>query len=218
MTKPFKGVINIDVRDSVPDWEPYEQPKAPDGSPNVIFIVWDDTGFGAMGAVRRPDRDAQHEAARRQRPALHPVPHDGDLFADPRGAADRPQPHDGRHVLHRRGDRGLPGHERAHPVRDRDSSARCSASAATTRTCSASGTACPRTRPTWPRPSATGRPGRGFERYYGYLGGETNQYYPDLVQDQQFVEQPSDPVPSRSGSMARTAISSPRTWSTRPSA
>ena len=31
MTKPFKGVINIDVRDSVPDWEPYEQPKAPDG-------------------------------------------------------------------------------------------------------------------------------------------------------------------------------------------
>ena len=47
-SKPFKGVINIDVRDSVPDWEPYEQPKAPDGAPNVIFIVWDDTGFGAL--------------------------------------------------------------------------------------------------------------------------------------------------------------------------
>ena len=47
MTKPFKGVINLDVRDSVPDWTPYEQPKAPDGAPNVVFIVWDDTGFGA---------------------------------------------------------------------------------------------------------------------------------------------------------------------------
>ena len=35
--------------------------------------------------------------------------------------------------------------------------------------------------------------GRGFERYYGYLGGETNQWYPDLVQDQQFVDQPADP-------------------------
>ena len=23
--------------------------------------------------------------------------------------------------------------------------------------------------------------GRGFERYYGFLGGETNQWYPDLV-------------------------------------
>jgi arylsulfatase len=48
MAKPFKGVINIDVRDSVPDWEPYAQPKAPDGAPNVLFIVWDDTGFGAF--------------------------------------------------------------------------------------------------------------------------------------------------------------------------
>jgi hypothetical protein len=47
MSKPFKGVINLDVRDSTPDWEPYEQPRAPEGSPNVLFIVWDDTGFGA---------------------------------------------------------------------------------------------------------------------------------------------------------------------------
>src|SRR5687768_17297917 len=35
--------------------------------------------------------------------------------------------------------------------------------------------------------------GRGFERYYGFLGGETDQYLPDLVQDQQFVDQPYGP-------------------------
>ncbi|MGZ6913655.1 MAG: arylsulfatase, partial [Acidimicrobiia bacterium] len=35
--------------------------------------------------------------------------------------------------------------------------------------------------------------GRGFERYYGFLGGETNDWYPDLVQDQQFVDQPYEP-------------------------
>ena len=29
MTKPFKGVIKLDVRDSKPDWTPYELPKAP---------------------------------------------------------------------------------------------------------------------------------------------------------------------------------------------
>ncbi len=23
MSKPFKGTINIDIRDSVPDWEPF---------------------------------------------------------------------------------------------------------------------------------------------------------------------------------------------------
>jgi len=39
MTKPFKGTINLDVRDSTPDWAPYQQPKARDGAPNVLFIV-----------------------------------------------------------------------------------------------------------------------------------------------------------------------------------
>jgi arylsulfatase A-like enzyme len=31
--------------------------------------------------------------------------------------------------------------------------------------------------------------GRGFERFYGFLGGETNQWYPDLVYDNHPVEQ-----------------------------
>ena len=48
MTKPFQGVVNMDVRDSKPDWSPYEQPKAPEGAPNVLYIVWDDVGFAAM--------------------------------------------------------------------------------------------------------------------------------------------------------------------------
>src|SRR5436189_36059 len=48
MTKPFKGIVNLDIRDSTPDWEPYEQPKAPEGTPNVLYIVWDDVGFAAM--------------------------------------------------------------------------------------------------------------------------------------------------------------------------
>jgi len=36
MTKPFRGTINIDDRDSIPDWEPYLQPVAPEGAPNVL--------------------------------------------------------------------------------------------------------------------------------------------------------------------------------------
>ena len=39
MSKPFRGVINIDIKQSTPDWEPYTQPKAPDGAPNVLYIV-----------------------------------------------------------------------------------------------------------------------------------------------------------------------------------
>src|SRR3954471_6646809 len=35
--------------------------------------------------------------------------------------------------------------------------------------------------------------GRGFERFYGFLGAETNQWYPDLVYDNHPVEQPGLP-------------------------
>jgi arylsulfatase len=35
--------------------------------------------------------------------------------------------------------------------------------------------------------------GRGFERYYGFLGGDTHQYYPDLVYDNHQVEPPKTP-------------------------
>jgi arylsulfatase len=35
--------------------------------------------------------------------------------------------------------------------------------------------------------------GRGFERYYGFLGGDTHQYYPELVYDNHVVEQEKTP-------------------------
>ena len=41
-------------------------------------------------------------------------------------------------------------------------------------------------RRTWPL-------GRGFERYYGFLGGETNQWYPDTVEDNHFTHAPYGP-------------------------
>ena len=54
MSKPFKGVINVDIRDSVPDWAPFEAPKAPEGAPNVLYIVLDDVGFSAMSSYGGP--------------------------------------------------------------------------------------------------------------------------------------------------------------------
>jgi arylsulfatase len=42
------------------------------------------------------------------------------------------------------------------------------------------------TRRNWPT-------GRGFERFYGFLGAETNQWHPDLVYDNHPVDQPSQP-------------------------
>ena len=34
---------------------------------------------------------------------------------------------------------------------------------------------------------------RGFERFYGFLGGDTNQWYPELVYDNHYIEQPAQP-------------------------
>ena len=51
--------------------------------------------------------------------------------------------------------------------------------------------------------------GLGYDRFYGFIGGETNQWYPELIEDNHFVEQPYSP---------RTAITSPRTSPTRRSA
>jgi hypothetical protein len=54
MSKPFQGVINVDIRDSQPDWSPFEPPKAPDGAPSVVYIVLDDVGFSALGCYGGP--------------------------------------------------------------------------------------------------------------------------------------------------------------------
>jgi len=58
VTKPFRGTINVDIRYSVPDWEPYAQPTAPEGAPNVVYNVLD-VGFSAMepwgGLIETPN-------------------------------------------------------------------------------------------------------------------------------------------------------------------
>ena len=54
MGEVFKGTINVDIRDSKPDWSPFEPPKAPDGAPNVLYIVLDDVGFSAMSSYGGP--------------------------------------------------------------------------------------------------------------------------------------------------------------------
>jgi len=58
VSKPFRGVVNVDIRDSEPDWRPFDPPRAPDGAPSVLYIVLDDVGF------LRILRDGRREPAR----------------------------------------------------------------------------------------------------------------------------------------------------------
>ena len=61
MSMQFEGTINVDIRDSVPDWAPFEPPKAPDAAANVVYIVLDDVGFSAIsvygGPIETPNID-----------------------------------------------------------------------------------------------------------------------------------------------------------------
>ncbi|WP_435135859.1 hypothetical protein [Formosa sp. A9] len=43
----FKGKIALDIRDSQSDWSAYTPKSAPEGAPNILFVLYDDTGLGA---------------------------------------------------------------------------------------------------------------------------------------------------------------------------
>ena len=59
MATEFNGKIELDIRDSEPDWGPYAAPTAPEGAPNVLYLVWDDTGIATWdcfgGLVEMPN-------------------------------------------------------------------------------------------------------------------------------------------------------------------
>jgi hypothetical protein len=47
MVKPFKGGINTDIRESTPERDAFLPDRAPEGAPNVLVILYDDTGLAA---------------------------------------------------------------------------------------------------------------------------------------------------------------------------
>ena len=156
MTRPFQGHIAIDIRDSVADWEPYAQPKAPAGAPNVLYIVLDDVGYSAMEPVGRLHRDAPTSSAWRRTasPTRTGIPRRCARPRAPRSSPAATTPPTGWPASPRR----RPGSPA--PTATSRSSARRSprswASGAGTPTCSASGTSAPRTSTAWRRRSATG--------------------------------------------------------------
>ena len=189
---PFKGVIKLDVRDSVPDWKPYTPVKAPAGAPNVLFVLYDDTGQAAWSPF----------GGRINMPTLQKLADNGLMYSQWHTTAlcspTRSTLLTGRnHHLNgcaaiTEAATGFPGaHNRIpeqcatigqilqdggwstfwlgknHNVVETD--------------CCPGGS-----RQQWPL-------NKGFDRYYGFLGGETNNWYPDLVEDNHFIDPPYTP-------------------------
>ena len=192
MAEQFKGTINIDIRDSEPDWTTFEPPKAPPGAPNVLYIVIDDVGFGALscygGPIQTPNIDkiaAQgirytqwHTTAlcsptrsclltgrNHTRNSMACITEASTGFPNASGTIP---PANGMlsEILGERGwNTYAVGKWHLTPTQEMNLAA---------------------TRRNWPI-------GRGFERYYGFLGAESNQYYPDLVYDSHPVDAPKSP-------------------------
>src|ERR1044072_8506034 len=61
MAGQFQGVINLDIRDSKPDWDAFLASKAPKGAPNVLVVLYDDAGCAAWspygGRINMPTMD-----------------------------------------------------------------------------------------------------------------------------------------------------------------
>jgi arylsulfatase len=59
--KKFNGVVKLDVRDSKADWPAFLDQTAPEGAPNVLVILYDDTGCAAWspygGRINMPTLD-----------------------------------------------------------------------------------------------------------------------------------------------------------------
>jgi arylsulfatase A-like enzyme len=192
MAKPFKGVVNVDISRSTPDWAPYAQPVARDGAPNILYIVLDDVGFSAMepfgGLIRTPNINRIAE-----RGLVYSNFHTTALCSPTRSclltgrnhttnsmgsiteaAAGFPNssghiPFECGNIAEVVGERGwntfMVGKWHLTPEDEMNLAS---------------------TKRQWPL-------GRGFERFYGFLGAETNQWYPDLIHDNHPVEQPATP-------------------------
>lgn len=61
MPREFQGDIKLDVRDSKGDWDAFLPSKAPEGAPNVLVVLFDDTGQAAWspygGRINMPTMD-----------------------------------------------------------------------------------------------------------------------------------------------------------------
>jgi arylsulfatase A-like enzyme len=186
----FPGVIGRTFDVSSPAWP--EPLRAREGAPNVLFIVLDDTGFGQLGCygspISTPNIDRLAEGGLR-----YSNMHTTALCSPTRSCILTGRNH---HSNHMAGiteiSTGFPGYDGNIPFEHGFLSEVLHQQGYNTYAIgkwhltpadqiSAAG---PYDR--WPL-------GRGFDRYYGFMGGDTHQYYPELTHDNHRVEQEKTP-------------------------
>ncbi len=186
----FPGVLGRTIAESSPAWPAPERAKA--GAPNVLFIILDDTGFGQLGCYGAPMNTPNLNRLAKNG-LLYNNMHTTALCSPTRSCILTGRNHhsNGMSCI-TEGAEGYPGSNGIIPFENGFLSEILLMNGYNTyavgkwhltpaEQASAAG---PYDR--WPL-------GRGFQRYYGFLGGDTHQYYPDLVYDNHQVEPPKTP-------------------------
>ena len=186
----FPGVIGRTAEESSPAWP--APTRAPKGAPNVLFVVLDDTGYGQLGCYGSPIETPNFDALAGSGLRFNNM-HTTALCSPSRSCIVTGRNH------HSNGmacitelATGYPGYNGVMPFENGMLSEMLLEHGYATYmvgkwhlTPSVFETAAgPYDR--WPL-------GRGFQRFYGFLGGDTSQWYPDLVYDNHPVEPPRTP-------------------------
>ena len=192
MSTPFRGTINVDVRDSVPDWAPFQPPKAKEGAPNVLYVIWDDTGIAAWdtfgGLIDTPNMTRLAERGLR-----YTQWHTTALCSPTRSSLlNGRNCHSNGMACIVEGANGFPGLSAVIPP-ENGTIAEILVEHGYNTYCIGKWHLTPENESNMASSKRTWPLGRGFERYYGFLGGETNQWYPDLVYDNHIEDQPYSP-------------------------
>jgi len=186
----FTGVIGRTIDVSQPAWP---QPlRAREGMPNVLFVVQDDTGFGQMGCYGSPIETPNIDNLA-QKGLLFNNMHTTALCSPTRSCIITGRNHHSNALACiTEGATGYPGSNGYIPFENGFLSEILLQHGYNTYAlgkwhltpATDSSAAGPYDR--WPL-------GRGFERFYGFLGADSHQYYPDLVYDNHQVEPPKTP-------------------------
>jgi arylsulfatase A-like enzyme len=186
----FTGVVGRTHDQSSPAWP--EPLRADKGAPNVLFIVQDDTGFGQMGCYGSPIKTPNIDALAANGLRFNNM-HTTALCSPTRSCVLTGRNHHSNAMsCITEGSTGFPGANGNIPfengflseillTRGYNTYALGKWHLTPADQISAAG---PYDR--WPL-------GRGFERYYGFLGGDTHQYYPELIADNHSVEPEKSP-------------------------
>lgn len=192
MGKPFRGTIAVDIRESEPDWDPFLAPKAPEGSPNVLIVAWDDLGYATMDCFGGPVQ-CPNTARIAERGVKFANFHTTALCSPTRASllTGRNATSNGMATIAEFAS-GFPGTSTRIPFENGFISEVLARHGYSTYCVGkwhlTPGEECnvAAFKGRWPL-------GRGFERFYGWLGGETNSYFPDLIYDNHPVEAPGRP-------------------------